>query len=1035
MNDWNSLANESMSQGEELARKADDGSQNVSPEEKEAGNQSDGSKNSLVTESDSDIDITKDPIAEHENEEEEEQKKLLDNSAQGSQASSKRSKTNKSPKKSNKNHVEKSFVESQLSDHFSNASKKSSTTGKNGFHRSSTRTKNINAGNSHLEGHKNSKNENDDVIDKSDEGEDQGYDSGDELENLKRSIHEAYSPTISRRSGRSKRAGADTTPADKSGNASMMVDTGDYEGGYRAPGDDDGVQESVAHDQLDNEKSQNIDRPEHGSNSSFKRGSQKTSSKVSFSNKLLKVGTPNRSRASLMEDSEIRSMINRPIGTNDSELSFKEGKVGGADSSGSPHSDDEEFDSQIEESVALHDDDVSDQTRNRLHVASDTMKELLAKFEQIDDINLKEPENLKPGTKRRNAHWIHSKINSSFRRTVFIYYALSYSIEQLHEYFWNFYGEFDLDDNSMMDKEELQTCLEYLADEKRIGKRKMEKAFEVMADKSGEPGKLKQKRKLAFLREGHIEGQIFDQEVINQIFNFLKAYTDPEEEDPAERVAFVEFGNFLPYLMVFFFEIQAGKILRRRQNYLAMLGWSDQENDFDPNLNGIYQRFLSIGITAETADHKIITYRMIEEVVLGFRAQYSETLGYEQVELVLREVRRRMLVDPITKIEQRKESLNDIIQWLTLKICLQCVWYQQIRKNNYSKTTFIEEDIHWHGAVHCHRFTEENMTQGLAKVFKNKLREHFSEEELEEKGLRGRFLRSSQVKDLLYQFTSEFVPQISKELTDYIVDFYTTEEGDVSLYQLTDSAFSELIEIAYETIDVYLYNLLRLEGEPTKYSRFVPKNSMRTGATASDLGSLFSRKSQKRASASTRRNPTFKPISSLTPAEKERKKIEVFTKFDALLRRHYEAIEEASEAEKFTDSRRKSSRGGSMLNSRNIPEVMTPSSNTLKQGGPHIQLQNAPSMSKLRGGDNTKRSNERSGQGSSFRQHSRGGDRTPVGFRGTGKFSSDDRGPAKRSDLQMYFAKCSAEDPNFLTLRTASETTKRREENCGCEIF
>lgn len=73
---------------------------------------------------------------------------------------------------------------------------------------------------------------------------------------------------------------------------------------------------------------------------------------------------------------------------------------------------------------------------------------------------------------------------------------------------------------------------------------------------------------------------------------------------------------------------------------------------------------------------KVITYRMVEKVVVEMRSIHQDSFGFDQIELVLRQVRQKMKVDTISKIERIKMAYHEddtgycFSKWLALLIGL-----------------------------------------------------------------------------------------------------------------------------------------------------------------------------------------------------------------------------------------------------------------------------------------------------------------------------------------------------------------------------
>lgn len=66
----------------------------------------------------------------------------------------------------------------------------------------------------------------------------------------------------------------------------------------------------------------------------------------------------------------------------------------------------------------------------------------------------------------------------------------------------------------------------------------------------------------------------------------------------------------------------------------------------------------------EEIKKELITYRQVEAAMSDFRIHHNSEVGFDQIENVMVDVRERMQVDPVTRIEAKKESYLKFTPWL-----------------------------------------------------------------------------------------------------------------------------------------------------------------------------------------------------------------------------------------------------------------------------------------------------------------------------------------------------------------------------------
>lgn len=94
----------------------------------------------------------------------------------------------------------------------------------------------------------------------------------------------------------------------------------------------------------------------------------------------------------------------------------------------------------------------------------------------------------------------------------------------------------------------------------------------------------------------------------------------------------------------------------------------------------LVQHFESEGFpyNEQTKFEKGITYRNIEKLLVQNNIDVSlsvfflkkllkKNLSYEQIEMILKELQKKLEVDPITKIEKKKKKYINLLHWISMK--------------------------------------------------------------------------------------------------------------------------------------------------------------------------------------------------------------------------------------------------------------------------------------------------------------------------------------------------------------------------------
>ncbi|CDW83446.1 UNKNOWN [Stylonychia lemnae] len=294
-------------------------------------------------------------------------------------------------------------------------------------------------------------------------------------------------------------------------------------------------------------------------------------------------------------------------------------------------------------------------------------------------------------------------------KPLLIMFIQSFKVEEVHQMFMKFYQQFDVDESLTFEIEEISELLELYAE--KMGKEKMKAILQNTGVKFDSGIK-------AIFKEGGYSNQAFTPEIYDQFFEILAS----DGED------FVHFNNLLPYLMIFFLSSQFQAIKDRKKMFEQVLGEGQYKT-------GIYRSFMKYGLQHNELDKPLITYRLVEKVVVEMRTIYQSSFGFDQIELILRQVRIKMEVDPISKIERAKMCYRDkfsgqsFSRWLALLISLQMTWTRLKKKLKGEKDPFIylyEEKL-WFIAANVDTFCQDSLNRLVKDKYMEKMLDYKEE--------------------------------------------------------------------------------------------------------------------------------------------------------------------------------------------------------------------------------------------------------------------------------------------------------------------
>lgn len=272
-----------------------------------------------------------------------------------------------------------------------------------------------------------------------------------------------------------------------------------------------------------------------------------------------------------------------------------------------------------------------------------------------------------------------------FPENSMIFLLNSYDEIGLARLFVLFYLEFDNSNDKRMQEDELENCVEFLAQDEYIGKEKMIAILKVIG--------VDASTKLGFLQEGSAAMRVLNDETRSELFQILKFKSDKslEEKNTANILNlgkalfsfgnkksddYIDFGTFLPYLVAFFFETQMRSLIKKRKIFKTHLGFpykvdDDGKERFDPDgpITGLYRTFVMHLKGESDINKEILTYRIVCKVLVAYRSSgYCDSITLEALERIMKKVREMMEVDIISGVEEKKFSLKELLPFLVAQI-------------------------------------------------------------------------------------------------------------------------------------------------------------------------------------------------------------------------------------------------------------------------------------------------------------------------------------------------------------------------------
>mmetsp|Transcript_19268 Transcript_19268/g.35352 ORF Transcript_19268/g.35352 Transcript_19268/m.35352 type:complete len:716 (-) Transcript_19268:60-2207(-) len=251
-------------------------------------------------------------------------------------------------------------------------------------------------------------------------------------------------------------------------------------------------------------------------------------------------------------------------------------------------------------------------------------------------------------------------------------YMNCFSFVELKEEFGRFILEFDDNFDGKLQHSELVRCLEMLSDESYLGRAKMRIALLEMG--------IEVDVGVSFLKEGSQRKALIDRQISGQLMELFIAKEEHKTERAAPKVKkldYIDINYLMPYLAAFWLEYEVKKILKRYITYREIKGiptkiLKDGTTVYDPEgkPSGLFYALrLQIGHEVDL-DELALSFRHVIKALESLRSfGFTSDFSYEAADRVLQEAKKYMEVDPISHIETRLFSINDLLPKLTLWVC------------------------------------------------------------------------------------------------------------------------------------------------------------------------------------------------------------------------------------------------------------------------------------------------------------------------------------------------------------------------------
>jgi hypothetical protein len=349
----------------------------------------------------------------------------------------------------------------------------------------------------------------------------------------------------------------------------------------------------------------------------------------------------------------------------------------------------------------------------KIKAHKDRAEKLLRLYREIDQ---KEYENfikLKVTSKKVKKVLVQFyMLNHGFAECALVYLMNSYDETGISRLFQAFYLEFDKDNNMKMDSEELENCIEVLAQENYIGREKMVATLAQIG--------VDCQNNLSFFQEGGAAKKLLDNASATELFRMLKYDEGKKKLD--KKYEHVDFYKFVSLVAVFFLEYMTKLFLKKRAAYEQHLGFpyivmNDGKQKIDKRGEpfGLFRAFVSQLKGVSDVKNPILTFRTVSKALIAYRSSgFTETFSMEALERIMKKVKEMMDVDPVSGTENKKLCMKELLPYVASRIATEITWATTKFRRSIEKYDHL---VNWHGGALCLGLRKKKLDEMLEKAF------------------------------------------------------------------------------------------------------------------------------------------------------------------------------------------------------------------------------------------------------------------------------------------------------------------------------
>lgn len=304
-------------------------------------------------------------------------------------------------------------------------------------------------------------------------------------------------------------------------------------------------------------------------------------------------------------------------------------------------------------------------------------------------------------------------LSNDFAECALTFIMNSYDENGISRLFQAFYLEFDSNGDFKMQIDELEQCVEFLGRENFIGKVKMVETLKELG--------VNCENKFSFFQEGAAAKKVLNEETRNKLFQKLKAPDADKKKDATEE--YVDFVAFAPYVIIFFFEYVVKLFLNKRAIYQSHLGFPyrfDEKNGemhiiHDGEPGGLYRIFIAQLKGENDTKKPLLTYRIVSKALIAYRSSgFSDSFTMDAVERILKRVKEMMGVDPVSGLEKRKFTMEELLPFLAARISTETTWVTGKFRKSIEK---YDHMVNWMGGALCSELRKEKLDCMIKDAF------------------------------------------------------------------------------------------------------------------------------------------------------------------------------------------------------------------------------------------------------------------------------------------------------------------------------